>query len=163
MARACIGLGSNLDDPGQQLCQAIASLRNSAGIQVIALSSLYLSAPMGPKDQPDYVNAVAELETELEPLALLDALQAIENAQGRVRDVRWGPRTLDLDILLYDDLCLDDERLSIPHPGLLQRNFVLYPLAEIAPDRVLPDGRRCREVAEQQSKQGLERLNEQCA
>lgn len=163
MARAYIGLGSNLDQPARQLCQAIDTLRKTPDLQIISVSSLYRSAPMGPADQPDYINAVAELTTSLAPLELLDVLQSIENLQGRVRDRHWGPRTLDLDILLIDGLKLDEPRLILPHPGLFQRNFVLYPLAEIAPDLVLPDGRLCRDVAEQQSEQDLERLNEQCA
>jgi 2-amino-4-hydroxy-6-hydroxymethyldihydropteridine diphosphokinase len=105
----------------------------------MACSSLYRSAPMGPANQPDYVNAVMAVETALAPLALLDALQALETAFGRVRHgERWGPRTLDLDILLYGSEILATDRLTVPHPGLAEREFVLYPLQEIAPDLNIP-------------------------
>lgn len=105
----------------------------------MACSSLYRSAPLGPANQPDYVNAVMAVETALAPLALLDALQALETAFGRVRHgERWGPRTLDLDILLYGSEILATDRLTVPHPGLAEREFVLYPLQEIAPDLNIP-------------------------
>ncbi len=131
---AYIGLGSNLENPEQQLREARAAIAKLNGVTELAMSSLYHSAPMGPSDQPDYVNAVMAVSTTLEPLQLLDALQAIEQAQGRVRSgERWGPRTLDLDLLLYGEQIIDLPRLNVPHPGLAQREFVLYPLAEIAP------------------------------
>jgi 2-amino-4-hydroxy-6-hydroxymethyldihydropteridine diphosphokinase len=131
---AYIGLGSNLEHPERQLREARAAIAKLDGVTELAMSSLYRSAPMGPSDQPDYVNAVMAVSTSLEPLELLDVLQAIEQAQGRVRSgERWGPRTLDLDLLLYGEQIIDLPRLNVPHPGLVQREFVLYPLAEIAP------------------------------
>jgi 2-amino-4-hydroxy-6-hydroxymethyldihydropteridine diphosphokinase len=155
--RAYIGLGSNLDDPQSQLEQAIAALRRLPHSRLTALSRLYRSRPMGPADQPDYVNAVAMLDTTLEAHALLDALQAIEKAQGRVRGPqRWGPRTLDLDLLLYGAQIIDSVRLQVPHPGIAERNFVLYPLADVAPELVLPDGRSLRQLLAACSHEGLE-------
>lgn len=138
---AYIGLGSNLSDPRLQVslaAQAISTIKNS---EKIALSSLYLSKPMGPQDQDDYINAVISIETSLSALALLDELQSIENNAGRVRkDNRWGARILDCDILLYGDEVIDSERLTVPHYGMKLREFVLQPLAEISPNLHLPDG-----------------------
>ena len=139
--RCYIGLGSNLADPSRQLEQAIAALKTLPQSRLSAFSSLYHSSPLGPADQPDYVNAVAMLDTRLAPLALLDALQAIEQQQGRVRGQHWGPRTLDLDLLLYGNERIEYPRLQVPHPQLSKRDFVLIPLAELAPELVLPDGR----------------------
>lgn len=137
--RAYIGLGSNLGQPVERLKAARESIRALHGLHEAGFSSLYRSAPLGPADQPDYVNAVMAVDTELTPLTLLDALQAIESAQGRVRlGERWGPRTLDLDLLLYGDHTLHTERLQVPHPGLAQREFVLFPLQEIAPELAIP-------------------------
>jgi 2-amino-4-hydroxy-6-hydroxymethyldihydropteridine diphosphokinase len=138
MQRACIGLGSNLDDPVRQVGSALDELAGLPLSRLLRRSSLYRSPPMGPTDQPDYVNAAALIETALEPLELLDVLQAIEAAHGRRRELRWGPRTLDLDLLVYGDLRLDHPRLTLPHPGIAGRAFVLVPLAEIAPDLELP-------------------------
>jgi 2-amino-4-hydroxy-6-hydroxymethyldihydropteridine diphosphokinase len=135
---AYIGLGSNLENPLQQIKTAIDDLQSLADINIVSVSSLYQSPPMGPADQPDYINAVLALETSLNPHQLLDALQSVEQLHGRVRKRHWGERTLDLDILLYGDQILDDERLKIPHPGMHERAFVLYPLAEIAPDIEIP-------------------------
>ncbi len=132
--RAFIGLGSNLEDPITQVKEAIALLDETNGIERIASSSLYASPPMGPQDQPDYINAVVEIETLMSPIAVLNALQSIENCQGRVRERRWGPRTLDLDLLAYGDVIMHDECLQIPHPGIAERAFVLVPWAEIAAD-----------------------------
>ncbi|BAO44188.1 2-amino-4-hydroxy-6-hydroxymethyldihydropteridine diphosphokinase [Thiolapillus brandeum] len=131
MIAAYIGLGSNLDHPRQQVLRAMDELDALPQSRLGRVSSLYISPPMGPQDQPDYVNAAAQLHTELPPLELLDALQAIEKAHHRVRAERWGARTLDLDLLLYGDETMDSERLTIPHPGMAQRRFVLQPLAEI--------------------------------
>ena len=160
MMRAYIGLGSNLAEPLQQLQQAVQALAALPQSQLAALSSFYASDPLGPADQPRYVNAVAALDTALEPLALLDALQRIEQEQGRVRKAeRWGPRTLDLDILLLGDLRIDSERLSVPHYHMHARAFVLYPLAEIAPpDLQLPDGRSLQALLAACPFSGLERL-----
>lgn len=136
-----IGIGSNQKEPIEQAKQAIKALKMLPNTQLTNCSSLYCSSPMGPQDQPDYINAVAELDTQLSALDLLDELQKIEQSQGRVRkENRWGPRTLDLDILLYNDQLINHSRLVIPHYGMKVREFVLYPLFEIAADLVLPDG-----------------------
>lgn len=157
--RAYIGLGSNLEQPQQQVRQALQALARIPQSQLVAHSRLYRSVPLGPADQPDYVNAVAALDTELSAESLLDALQAIEQAQGRVRGAeRWGPRTLDLDLLLYGNAVIDSARLTVPHPGLSERNFVLYPLFELAPDLVLPDGHKLRELLAHCPDAGLEAL-----
>ncbi len=137
-----IALGSNQQQPASQLLCAITALQGTPGCRPGAISPCYRSAAVGPGEQPDYLNAVLELYSRLAPEALLDTLQTIENAQGRVRTERWGPRTLDLDILLYGDLVISTARLEIPHPRMAERNFVLYPLLDIAgPNLMLPDGR----------------------
>ncbi|WP_199775478.1 2-amino-4-hydroxy-6-hydroxymethyldihydropteridine diphosphokinase [Microbulbifer pacificus] len=140
MTRCYIGLGSNLEHPAAQLKTALARMREIPQTQVLRCSGFYASAPIGPGEQPDYVNAVASLDTELNAETLLDALQAIENLHGRERVLRWGARTLDLDILLYGNETLDTARLCVPHPRMSERNFVLEPLAELAPDLTMPDG-----------------------
>lgn len=157
-ARAYIGLGSNLDEPAEQLRSALQSLDQVEGSSLVAASALYTSESLLP-GQPRYTNAVAALDTVLEPLALLDALQAIENGQGRVRKERWGPRTLDLDILLFGDQVLDVPRLKVPHYHMHARPFVLYPLAELVPaDFCLADGRSLSQLLEDCPFVGLERL-----
>ena len=133
-----IGIGSNLNDPTAQVRQAFQELASLPRTRCTARSPLYRSAPVGPAGQPDYINAVAGVATELAPETLLAALQAIEHAHGRVRTQRWGPRTLDLDILLYGEAIRQDPRLTIPHPRLRERAFVLYPLRDIAPDLSIP-------------------------
>lgn len=153
-----IGLGSNLDNPESQVKTAIEALAGLSQIRLQDRSSLYRSAPMGPQDQPDYVNAVVKLSTGLEPEALLDKLQGIERAQGRVRTQRWGPRTLDLDILLYGQCVVATERLKIPHPGIAARSFVLYPLAEINVQLEIPGLGRVQSLLEQCPDAGLSRL-----
>ncbi|WP_439860916.1 2-amino-4-hydroxy-6-hydroxymethyldihydropteridine diphosphokinase [Pseudomonas sp. MBLB4136] len=159
MERVYIGLGSNLAEPLQQLRGALAALAELPQSQLSATSSFYASDPLGPADQPRYVNAVAALDTALSPLTLLDALQAIELNQGRTRKAeRWGPRTLDLDILLFGQRRLDEPRLTVPHYHMHARPFVLYPLAELAPDLVLPDGRALQQLLDVCPFQGLERL-----
>ncbi len=161
MERVYIGLGSNLATPLEQLRSALAALAALPHTRLIAQSSFYSSDPLGPADQPRYVNAVAALDTELSPLALLDALQTIELEQGRTRKAeRWGPRTLDLDILLFGERLLDEPRLTVPHYHMHARAFVLYPLAEIAPDLKLPDGRALTELLGACPYAGLERLSE---
>jgi len=138
-AIAYIGLGSNLADPASQIKTGRTAIRALKGIRELAFSSLYYSFPMGPQDQPDYYNAVIAVETTLLPMVLLRALQTIENAQGRIRKTeRWGARTLDLDILLYNDQIIDLPDLTVPHSGITDRAFVLYPLHEIAPDLQVP-------------------------
>ena len=136
-----IGLGSNLDDPKQQLRQAFSELKQLPHTDLVRHSQLYRSDPVGPEGQPDYINAVAQLSTQLRPEALLDQLQALEQAHRRIRQQHWGPRTLDLDILLFGNLQLDSPRLTIPHPHMTERSFVLHPLKEIAPSLVFLDGR----------------------
>ena len=135
---AYIGMGSNLQQPLDQLYRALAELNGIPRTSLQASSSFYTSSPMGPADQPDYINAVAALHTELAALDLLDQLQRIELAHGRQRGLRWGPRTLDLDLLLYGDQVIQNERLSVPHPGIARRAFVLLPLAELAPELEVP-------------------------
>ncbi|MCG9964464.1 2-amino-4-hydroxy-6-hydroxymethyldihydropteridine diphosphokinase [Shewanella cutis] len=138
MTQVFVALGANLEDPKAQLDNALMALSSLAENQNLKVSPYYHSTPMGEVVQPDYINAVASFETKLTPLALLDALQHIENTQGRVRKERWGPRTLDLDLLLYGDAIIDEPRLKVPHYGMKERSFVLVPLAAIAPDLVLP-------------------------
>ena len=160
MERVYIGLGSNLADPLTQLRSALAALAALPQTSLAAQSSFYASDPLGPADQPRYVNAVAALDTELAPLELLDALQRIELEQGRLRKAeRWGPRTLDLDILLFGERQLAEPRLTVPHYHMHARAFVLYPLAEIAPQLRLPDGRALDELLAACPFEGLERLS----
>lgn len=141
MNRVFIALGANLNQPLLQIKAAQAALTKLAHPNKVYHSPLYQSQPMGPAEQPCFINGVSMFDTELSPLALLDALQTIEQQQGRVRKAeRWGPRTLDLDMLLYGSLIYEDERLTLPHYDMKQRAFVLYPLADLAPDLVLPCG-----------------------
>lgn len=157
MERAFIGLGSNLAEPAEQLRQALVALEQLPHSRLAAVSSVYVSDSLLP-GQPRYSNAVAALDTELQPLQLLDALQAIELDQGRERHERWGPRTLDLDILLFGQRLIDEPRLRVPHYHMHARAFVLYPLAEIAAELQLPDGRRLGELLAACPIEGLERL-----
>ncbi|MBE2895546.1 2-amino-4-hydroxy-6-hydroxymethyldihydropteridine diphosphokinase [Pasteurellaceae bacterium HPA106] len=147
MIRAYIALGSNLANPVQQLNHALAALKQLPHSTLSAVSPFYQSTPLGPQDQPDYINAVAALDTALAPLDLLDHLQRIEHAQGRIRKRRWGERTLDLDILLYSDEIIHTERLTVPHYDMHQREFVLIPLLDIAPNLTLPDGTALKQLA----------------
>lgn len=136
-----IAIGSNQGDPIKQLALAICAMDKIGNTSVLAQSSFYYSTPMGPQDQPDYVNAVVKLKTNLLPLKLLDKLQKIEISQGRIRKKeRWASRHLDLDILLCDDLIINHPRLIVPHYGMKVRAFVLYPLFEIDENIKLPDG-----------------------
>lgn len=146
MSFVYIGLGANLDQPQQQLEQAFIELAQIPNSSLVAQSSLYRSKPVGPQDQPDYVNAVALLDTQLSPLALLDALQQLEQDHGRIRKRHWGERTLDLDIILIDDCVINSERLTVPHPFAQQRSFVLYPLSEINPKLVFPNGKALEQL-----------------
>jgi 2-amino-4-hydroxy-6-hydroxymethyldihydropteridine diphosphokinase len=130
---AYVGLGSNLEEPAAQVRKAYGALQALADPGFARCSPLYRSAPMGPSDQPDFVNAAAVILTRLEPRDLMHRLQAIENAQGRRRGTtRWGPRVLDLDLLVLGGLLVDEPDLHIPHPGIAERNFVLFPLADLA-------------------------------
>lgn len=145
---AYVGLGSNLDDPGAQLNRALQALAGLPETLLVAVSGRYRNPPMGPADQPDFLNAVAGLLTRLSPEALLAALQSIEKDQGRRRDgPRWGARTLDLDLLAYGSVRLDSDALTLPHPGICSRPFVLVPLAEVAPGLRLPDGQSVAALA----------------
>jgi len=184
MALIYIGIGSNLDDPLSHVREAISELRQLKDCRFQTVSGLYKSRPLPipqpdqqkavapsrehtPEEsqaQPDYINAVAAIETDRNALSLLDDLQAIENQHGRVRSAeRWGPRTLDLDVLLIDDKIINHARLIIPHPGLHERSFVLYPLQEIAPDLSIPDhnskkSSSLKELVARCDDEGLERL-----
>ena len=146
METAYIALGSNLEQPQRQLQAGFAALARLPGTQLIAQSSLYRSAPVGYADQPDFVNAVAAIRTSLSPRDLLDALLNIEREHGRVREFPNAPRTLDLDIALYGTRVIDEPGLSIPHPRMHVRAFVMVPLAEIAPDAVVPGRGPVREL-----------------
>ncbi len=156
-----VALGSNLDGPAGQVRRAIAELGRAPSIHLRRVSRLYRSPPLGPAGQPDYINAVAEAETGLSPQALLAALQAMELAQGRVRTGgRWGPRPLDLDILLYADRRIHTPDLRIPHPRMAERAFVLYPLYEIAPGLEIPGCGPLRRLLHDCPPKGLEPLDE---
>ena len=158
MERIYIGMGSNLAAPDQQLRSAIEALAQLPGTTLAGVSAFYQSDSLLP-GQPRYTNAVAALDSNLAPLELLDALQSIENDQGRERLERWGPRTLDLDILLFGDRLIDEPRLKVPHYQMHLRAFVLYPLAELAPaDLRLPDGQTLSELLTACPFVGLERL-----
>jgi 2-amino-4-hydroxy-6-hydroxymethyldihydropteridine diphosphokinase len=159
---AFIGLGSNLEDPRSQLQRAFAELGELAGTSLVAQSSLYRSAPQGYPDQPDFINAVAKIATALSPQALLQALLQIEQSHGRERTFRNAPRTLDLDILLYDDVRLHEHGLTIPHPQMHRRAFVLRPLLEIAPDAVIPAVGQARGAMQDCHDQSLELLADGC-
>ncbi len=160
MERIYIGLGSNLADPADQLRSAIAALGQLPQTSLAGVSAFYQSDSLLP-GQPRYTNAVAAIDSSLAPIELLDALQAIENAQGRERLERWGPRTLDLDILLFGDRLIDEPRLRVPHYQIQERAFVLYPLAELAPqDLRLADGRTLTELLAACPFVGLERLSQ---
>lgn len=157
--RVYIGLGSNLATPAIQITAARNAINALEPIQEQAFSSLYQSPPMGPQDQPDYVNAVMSITTELSAICLLRALQKIEIDQGRVRkEERWGARTLDLDILLYGQQVIDLPDLTIPHYGITERAFVLYPLQEIAPELNIPNKGSIVDLVRQCPKAGLLRL-----
>ncbi len=155
---AYIGLGSNLDDPIKQVRTAFEELDSIELTCLIKHSSLYRSDPVGPSGQPDYINAVAQIKTQLEPIPLLRALQAIEHDHRRVRLERWGPRTLDLDLLVYADQKINEPDLIVPHIMIAERPFVLYPLAEITPDIKIPGLAPMSELLEQSSKQGLSKI-----
>ena len=158
MHEAFIGLGSNLADPVAQVSNALEMLNGLPQTRVLRRSSLYRSAPVGYLDQPDFINAVAQLETELAPRALLDALLALEHECGRTRDFVNAPRTLDLDVLLYDDMQHHEHGLTIPHPQMHLRAFVLQPLLEIAPDCVIPGVGAAADAATRCAGQDLERI-----
>lgn len=155
---AFIGLGSNLEDPRSQLQRAFAELGELPGTRLVARSSLYRSAPLGYPDQPEFVNAVAQIATALTPQALLQGLLQIEHRHGRERTFRNAPRTLDLDVLLYDDVRMHEHGLTIPHPQMHLRAFVLEPLLEIAPDAGIPGVGRAHLALQNCRGQVLEKL-----
>ena len=142
---AFVGLGSNLADPIRQIKLACEAIKHIKSTELTRQSPLYRSQAIGP-EQPDFINAVAQIQTQLNPEELLDELQTIERAQGRERMVHWGPRTVDLDLLLYANQRIDTERLTVPHAELTQRNFVLLPLFDIAPQLTLPCGKPLEQV-----------------
>lgn len=155
---AYVGLGSNLEQPMQQLQHARAALATLEGCRQLTMAGVYASEPMGPKDQPDYLNSAAALLTTLSPRDVLAQLQQIENSQGRQRHRKWGARTLDLDLLIMPGIDVTSDTLTLPHPGLLQRNFVLHPLAELCPGFDLPGHGNILALAERAGWQGLRRL-----
>ncbi|MRT03880.1 2-amino-4-hydroxy-6-hydroxymethyldihydropteridine diphosphokinase [Ewingella americana] len=158
MIRVYIALGSNLAKPVDQVNCALEALAHMPRTKLVVCSAFYRSKPLGPQNQPDFLNAVVALDTELPPEELLDCTQAIEQNQGRVRKLeRWGPRTLDLDMLLYGDRVINTERLTVPHYDMKNREFMLYPLAEIAPEVVFPDGESLQTVLTRVPLNGLER------
>jgi len=159
MASVLIALGGNLGDVRTTFGKAIANICGMTQGALVARSSDYLTPPLGDQQQPHYVNACIEIETRLDPHALLFTLHKIEKKFGRDRahERHWGPRTLDLDLLAYDDVRLGKRELTLPHPRIFERAFVLVPLAEIAPDRVIA-GRRVRDALAQVSTDGIERL-----
>lgn len=155
MTRAFIGLGANLGDPPAQLRTALEAI-DPLG-RMLAVSPFYRSAPMGPTDQPDFCNAVCALETGLAAPALMDALLAIERGMGRLRTVKWGPRLIDLDLLHVDGVHCATETLTLPHPGIGQRSFVLVPWADIAADTAVPGVGLIDEAARSVDRTGLRR------
>lgn len=154
-----IGLGSNQADPSAQLAGAVARLAALPKTELVAQSPFYRSKPVGPQEQPDFVNGAVWLRTELSPLELLDQLQTIEQAHGRKRIQHWGPRTLDLDLLLYGHETIASERLSVPHAELANRDFVLQPLLDLEPGLALPDGRTVAQLRQQCPDNHLQKLN----
>ena len=134
---AFVGLGSNLEGPTGQIALALERISGLPDTEILCVSKLYCSAPLGGIEQPDFLNAVAQLQTGLDATELLHHLLHIERQQGRIRGERWGPRNIDLDLLVYGDVVSDSEELKLPHPGIAERNFVLLPLQEIAPDLVI--------------------------
>lgn len=156
---AYIGLGSNLADPLSQLARAVSALASLPKTHLVLQSPFYASTPVGPQDQPDFVNGAVHVFTELSPLELLDALQAIEQDHQRKRIRHWGPRTLDLDLLLYDNRVINEERLTVPHPEISNRDFVLQPLLDLDANLTLPDGRSIAELREQCPDNNLRRLH----
>lgn len=162
MQTVYLGLGANLNAPRKQIHAAVAALKALKDVEFVCVSHDYASKPMGPQDQPDYVNAVACVKTALEPEQLLDLTQAIELEHGRVRkEERWGPRTLDIDILLFGNDVIDTPRLTVPHYGLTKREFVVYPLFEIAPTLVLPNNQSLADITKTLPLNDLQQLPQQ--
>lgn len=161
MTEICyIGLGANLSDPLAQIDWAITALADLPDSHLEAVAPRYRSRAMGPGCQPDYINTAARLRTALKPLPLLRQLQRLEDLRGRIREVRWGPRTLDLDLLLYADHSVSTPELTLPHPGLGVRNFVLAPLLDLDPQLCLPDGSRIASLLARVGCAGIVRLSD---
>ncbi|HEY3730977.1 MAG TPA: 2-amino-4-hydroxy-6-hydroxymethyldihydropteridine diphosphokinase [Steroidobacteraceae bacterium] len=157
---AYVGVGSNLGEPADQVRGALTALSALPEVRCVTASSLYGSRPLGPQAQPDFINAAAGLLTRLEPLPLLQQLRALEQRLGREPPrVRWGPRRIDLDLLVYGQQRCDQPQLTLPHPGIVQRNFVLYPLLEIAPELSVPGCGRVAELAARVDPAGIWRLD----
>lgn len=147
MTLAYIALGSNLASPLEQVNAAVQALGEIPQSRIVAVSSFYRTPPLGPQDQPDYLNAAVVLDTDLDAETLLDNTQRIELQQGRVRKAeRWGPRTLDLDLMLFGNEIINTERLTVPHYDMKNRGFMLWPLFEVAPDLTFPDGIPLRDI-----------------
>ena len=156
---AYVALGSNLDDPPAQVERAFRALAELRGSRLVSRSSLYRSLPFGPVAQPDFINAVAGMLTTLDAAAMLAELKALEERLGRERPVvRWGPRRIDLDLLVHGTTRIDEPQLQVPHPGLAERAFVLAPLAEVAPDLDVPGVGRVRTLATRIDTAGLSRM-----
>lgn len=159
--RAYVGIGSNLGEPIEQVRRAVVAMQALPHTRLVRLSSLYRSAPLGDADQPEYINAVAMLDTHLHPRQLLAALHDIEAAQGRDRGAgRWASRTLDLDLLVYGDERHATEDLIVPHPGIAEREFVLHPLSEVAPELDIPGLGPVAELARRCDPRGLLRIED---
>lgn len=155
---ACVALGANIGEPQRQIEAGFAALAALPGTRLLARSSLYRSAPVGYTDQPDFINAVAMIETTLAPHALLEAVLTIERVNGRVREFPNAPRTLDLDIVIYGDVVLQEPGLTIPHARMLERAFVMVPLAEIAPDMLVPGHGKVGDLVRHVDAAGLAQL-----
>jgi 2-amino-4-hydroxy-6-hydroxymethyldihydropteridine diphosphokinase len=159
MTFAYVGLGANIGEPRRQLQTAIEELTDLPDTQLVLVSGLYRSAPLDYVDQPDFLNAVVQIDTELSPVALLDSLQEIENRHGRERPFPGAPRTLDLDLLLYGSRSIDSPRLTVPHSRMHERAFVLAPLSEIAPDIAIPGRGAARELLAGCADQFVQRID----
>jgi len=158
MSKAFVALGSNLNEPASQVISAFQAIDKLPRTKLVKQSSLYQSEPVGYADQPDFINAVAEISTQLSPEKLLEALLEIEKEAGRERSFANAPRVLDCDLLLYDDLIINTKNLTLPHPRMHERGFVLLPLAEIAPELTLPDGSNVVKLALAHKNQGIKKL-----
>lgn len=160
MVRAWLGLGSNLHQPEAQIREALRRLDATTDIELLRKSSLFRTPPWGDEKQDDFINAVAQIETSLEPAALLNDIQMIESLMGRQRgDRRWGPRLIDIDLLLFGNLQVQTAKLVVPHPRMHERAFVLVPLVELEPDLVIPGHGRVDELLQQIDTSGIERLD----
>ena len=161
MAEALLGFGGNVGDVRRTLNEAVALFADGKDVTLRSASSHYLTPPWGVTNQPPFVNLAIQVETTLPPRALLERALEVERALGRdrARETRWGPRTIDIDLIAYDDLVIDEPELALPHPRLFERAFVLVPLAEIVPDRVIA-GRRVKDAADAVDKGGIARLEE---